>query len=207
MLKSVFPVGYASLLSVVMFTLIPSTTFAQNAKDDNPEPVEATEFQSAQALPLVDGVGNSNQPQSKGIKGVGGTYRSDTLGGEFLCQYMRITIGGRQNGQSFVFWGARAISLDRDSPLRDLRMQMSDGTVEKFQVGDVLTRLDDVKIDEDKFQDRKGVWQIPELDEHFGPTSVRWIKTGHSHVNVGQIMLDNNATRGIGGGRVAPVTP
>lgn len=207
MLKSVFRIGDASLLSVMLFAVTASTTFAQNENDDNPEPVEATQFESAQPQALVAGGGNPNQPPKLGMKNVGGTYRSDTLGGEFLCQYMRITIGGRQNGQSFVFWGARAISLDRDSPLRDLRMQMNDGTFQKFQPGDVLTRLDDVKIDEDKFQDRNGAWQMPELDEHFGPTSVRWIKTGHSHVNVGEILLDNNATRGIGSGRVAPVTP
>jgi hypothetical protein len=215
MLNFVSLIGRASVLSFVLFSAAASTTFAQNAIDeDTPEPVDATEFdasqfESDQPQALVDDGEDSNQPRTGALKSPapGGTFRSDTLGGDFLCQFMRITIGGRQNGQSFQFWGARAVSLDHDSPLRDLRMRMNNGTVQKFQPGDVLTRLDNVKVDEDKFQNRKGVWQMPELDEHFGPTTVRWIKSGHSHVNIGQIMLDNDATRGIGGGHVVPVTP
>lgn len=198
-----------SLAAAVLIALTASTTFAQNAGEDLPEPVDATVYEPAQAQGLV--VGNPNQPQAGALKIPGGTYRSDSLGGDFQAEWMRITIGGNQNGQSFLFWGARAVSLDPDSPLRDLRMRFNNGTFQQFQVGDVLTRLDDIHIDEGKFRDRRGVWQLPELDEHFGPTTVRWIKTRNSHVNVGQIMIDNNATRGgsggSGGGRVAPVTP
>jgi hypothetical protein len=165
-------------------------------------------FEPAKAKPLVSN--NPNQPKTGAMVMPAGTYRFDSLGGDFQAEWMSLTIGGNQNGQSFLFWGARAVSLDPDSPLRDLRMRMNNGTAQQFQVGDVVTRLDDIRIDEGKAKDRRGAWQLPQLDEHFGPTTVRWIKTRNSHVNVGQIMLDNNATRGIGGnggGRVAPVTP
>jgi len=195
-----------SWVVAVAVAMIATPTFAQNAPDENPEPVDATVFDAAQA-PQALRTGDPNQPKTAAMRMPIGTYRSDSLGGEFLGQFMRMTIGGNQNGQSFVFWGARAISLDQDSPLHDLSIRTGNGRVIPFQPGDVLTRLDGVPIENGKFQDRRGVWQLPELDEHFGPTTVRWIKTGHSFVNVSQIMLNNNATRGIGGGNVAPVTP
>ena len=193
-----------SLVAAVLLALTASTAIAQSANDNEPEPVDATVFEPPQGLVVG---GNPSQQRTGAMKMPGGTYRSDSLGGDFLAQRMQITIGGNQRGQSYVFWGARAISLDPDSPLRDLRIRFNNGTVEQFAVGDVLTRLDDIRIDEAKFQDRNGIWQLPELDEHFGPTTVRWIKTRQSHVNVGEIMIDNNATRGTGSSGVAPVTP
>jgi len=198
---------HVSCAAALALSLIAASTYGQNAPDEDPEPVDATVFESPKAPQALRTDGDPNQPKTAEMRMPVGTYRSDSLGGEFQGQFMRLTIGGNQNGQSFVFWGARAISLDPDSPLRDLSMRSSNGRATPFQVGDVLTRLDDVPIANGKFQDRRGVWQLPELEEHFGPTTVRWIKTGHSFVNVGQILLDNNAVRGNGGSSPAPVAP
>ncbi len=187
--------------SALVITLTTANVIAQDFSEDEVNPVDATVFGP-------EGENDDpNEPKRLGMVKPGGTYRSDSLGGEFVAEWMRITIGSNQNGQSFLFWGARAVALDKDSPLRDLRMRMNNGRFEQFQVGDVVTRMDDIKIEDGMFKNRKGVWQIPELDEHFGPTTFRWIKSGHAHVNVSQITLDNDAVRGTGGSTLQPVAP
>jgi len=196
----------ATALIAAFLAVSVSTASAQDFSADEVDPVDATVYIPAQAAALNSGT-VPNQPKTGALKKPRGTFRSDALGGEFAAEWMRMTIGGNQNGQSFLFWGARAVALDQDSPLRDLRMRMNNGRTEQFQVGDVVSRIDDVRIENGMFKDRRGVFQLPELDEHFGPTTFRWIKTGHSHVNISQIMLDNNVIINGNGGGVKPVTP
>jgi len=102
------------------------------------------------------------------------TYRSDVLKGNFLGKPMFVMLDGKQ----VSFRGARTVALDEDSPLRKLGLQ----------VGDVLTRLDGVTVDTEKFV-RNETWQMPELERHYGPTEVKWIKQGKHAVQVGQIDL------------------
>ncbi|MFT5527572.1 MAG: hypothetical protein ACI9HK_005554 [Pirellulaceae bacterium] len=192
--------------SALLISLTATTAVAQDLSDAEFDPVDATVF-DAHAVGLEEKP-VPGQPRKAALVKPVGTYRSDSLGGEFIAQWMQITIGGNQNGQSFLFWGARAVSLDKKSPLRDLQVRFNNGRPERFQVGDVVTRLDDIKISGGMTKNRKGVWQIAQLDEHYGPTTFRWIKTGHSHVNVSKItLLNNKPSRPNGGNRPVPVAP
>lgn len=85
-------------------------------------------------------------------------------------------------GIGFVL--ARGPCSDEDSPLRKLGLD----------VGDVVTRLDGVAVDTEKFEQDK-IWQLPELENHYGPTEVKWIKQGKHLVQVGQIDLGPQAPR------------
>lgn len=117
------------------------------------------------------------------------TYRSDTLEADFLTEWMRIT----QNGTSYTFWGARITSMDPSSPLKALGVRN----------GDVITRLDGLKISRNMKKVR-GIWQLPELERHFGRTEVRYIISGTSRVRIGDIVIDGSSGSGGGGTPVAP---
>lgn len=186
-MKFLLPFRLGSFLAVVLLGLTASIASAQEEGDD--EPVDAAVYEAA----------DPDQPQKAALvtPGPGATYRSDSLRGAFVGQPMFITILGKKH----FFWGARAISLDPDSPLRTLSMRVRRGRPQKFTVGDVVSRLDGVTLDVGKFQDGNGVWQMPELEGHFGATDVRWIKQRHQSVNVGEILIDNVGTG------VSPVTP
>lgn len=171
------------------------------------EAVDATTFNAPKAAAAV--AGDPNAPRTAGalIMPAGGGYRSDSLGGEFHGQQMYVNL----NGTRALFWGARALSLDPDSPLHDLRIRLRNGAVVQFGVGDVLSRLDGVYLNNNKSL-QGNVWQMPELDRHFGDTEVRWIKQGTHNVFIGQIFLDNSRPFNGGGGNnsgggPAPVTP
>jgi hypothetical protein len=86
--------------------------------------------------------------------------------------------------------------LDQDSPLRKL------GMVE----GDVLSRLDGMYLNNGKFL-QNGIWQMPELEAHYGLTDVKWIKQGTHRVNIGQIVIDSGRQGNPGGRGPAPETP
>lgn len=185
--KNALPLRLSLSLAIVLFGLIGSIASAQQPPEPDGDPVDATKYESHE----VDENGNANsstQPKKAGLVVQAG-YRSDTLGGEFLAQWMFITL----NGQSHPFWGARAISLDRKSPLRKLGLQ----------AGDVVTRLDNVHI-WNGMHKRKNVWQIPELEEHYGATDVRYIKHGTRRVLEGQIDLDNPDPGNNSGAPLAP---
>ncbi len=116
----------------------------------------------------------------------GGGMCAESLVASFLIQRMSIT----RMGQYVLCWGARITSIDRDSPLKNLGVRS----------GDVITRLDGIRIDNGMFRNSRGEIVAPELDRHFGGTEVRFIVSGTSKVLIGQILIaDANS-----GGVVAP---
>lgn len=150
---------HARIAAATLVSLLAWTTFSF-AAEVNAEamPEDATVY--ADALP--------------GLSVPSSGYRSKCLRGNFLGGPMYIVLDGKK----VSFWGARIFSLADDSPLRKLGMRP----------GDVLTRLDGVTLDTEKFE-KERVWQLPELERHYGPTEVRWIKVGSHRVNVDQLDL------------------
>lgn len=124
------------------------------------------------------------------------SYYSDKLGANFIAEWMYI----RQNGRRVTFWGARIVGIDDDSPLHDLGVSF----------GDVITRLDGVRINTGMYRtrDRQGnvYWALPELDEHYGRTEFRYIRTGTNEVLIDTIRLGGGGGGGGGGGN-QPIAP
>ncbi|QDT67513.1 hypothetical protein MalM25_04120 [Planctomycetes bacterium MalM25] len=88
-------------------------------------------------------------------------HRSNRLKAEFTLQWMQIP--------NFSFWGARITSMDQDSPLRQIGLQL----------GDVVTRLDGTRVSTGKWWDQsRGVWALPQMERHFGRTQIRNIRSG-----------------------------
>jgi hypothetical protein len=95
---------------------------------------------------------------------VGGSY-SPTLGAEFRVETFFLPAFGQ-------FTGVRLVSVpDWNSPLRTLGLQP----------GDVITRLDGVRVD-----------NLAQLENHYNWTQVRYIKTGTQIVRIGNIFINNN---------------
>lgn len=168
-------------LSLTMFSA--SVAFSQQPPRAEGEPVDATHYSAEFDVrqESVQGLGSDGQPRTfatqRRIAIVPPSYRSPTLAGNFLAQWMYLNL----NGQIVTFWGARAVSLDPQSPLRALGMRS----------GDVITRMDGIPI-WNEMSRANGAWQIPELERHFGGTEVRFILQGTNRVRVGQIVLDTN---------------
>ena len=145
------------------------------------EPIDATHFENEYKV-VAESV-ETTDPQGRPVKMSAQRripiaprgYRSNNLGGTFLAQWMFMPLGGRTE----LFWGARIVSLDVQSPLRSLGLRS----------GDVVTRLDGTPIWYGMHQ-RNGIWQIPELEEHFGATDIRYINQGVNRVRAGQVVLD-----------------
>lgn len=175
---------HASKLFALFLSL--SVSVACAAPEDDAEPEDATVYSPPKAAALTTGNPNGGAQSAPLVRQPG--YRCDKLGGEFLGRKMQITVGGNQNGQSYVFWGARIVQLDPNSPLRQL------GIVE----GDVISRLDGNYLDRGKFL-QNGVWQMPELDQHYGLTDIRWIKQGQTRVHVQKVQLDRGGNANNGG--------
>lgn len=141
-------------------------------KADKEEPEDATVYSGPRVAEVAVG-DDPDAPKAVGIF-VLPSYRSDVLRGEFVGKVMFVMLEEKK----VSFWGARVVALDEDSPLRKLGLD----------VGDVVTRLDGVAVDTEKFEQDK-IWQMPELEKHYGPTEVKWIKQGKRLVQVGQIDL------------------
>lgn len=109
-------------------------------------------------------------------------YYSPTLRGHFLAQWMFIT----HRGQRILFWGARIVHIEHDSPLRQLGLNP----------GDVITRLDGIPIWRGMYREPGKPWQIVELENHFGRTEVRYILRGSNRVRIGDMMLDGSIPEG-----------
>lgn len=120
-----------------------------------------------------------------------GAQHSHSLGAKFIAQWMVIY----PSGQPIYFWGARIVGLDPASPLQDLGLR----------VGDVITRLDGLKISTGMHQHGPhGGYHMPELDRHFGLTEVRYIFSGTQYVNVGTVLLNTGGGNPGPGGPVQP---
>jgi len=95
---------------------------------------------------------------------VGGSY-SPTLGAEFRVENFFLPAFGQ-------FTSVRLVSVPEwNSPLRNLGLQP----------GDVITRLDGVRVD-----------NLAELENHYSWTQVRYIKTGTQIVKIGNIFINQN---------------
>lgn len=95
---------------------------------------------------------------------VGGSY-SQALGAEFRVETFNLPAFGQ-------FIGVRLVSAPNwNSPLRNLGLQ----------AGDVITRLDGVRVT-----------NLTELENHYSWTEVRYIKTGSQTVRISSIFINNN---------------
>lgn len=180
---------YSRIAAALAVALLAMTTTFVSADDEAEEPEDATVYNPPKAAALRTDPNSGAQAQPLVMQP---GFRSKKLKGEFLGKPMYVQI----NGQSYPFWGARAVVLDQDSPLRKL------GMVE----GDVLSRLDGMYLNNGKFL-QNGIWQMPELEAHYGLTDVKWIKQGTHRVNIGQIVIDSGRQGNPGGRGPAPETP
>lgn len=78
----------------------------------------------------------------------------------------------------FSFWGGRITDIDANSPLHQANLR----------VGDVVTRLDGVSIAKGKYWSGQ-YWELPQIERHFGPTELRFIRTGHQNAENVQVNL------------------
>ena len=105
----------------------------------------------------------------------GNAYSSQRLQAQLMLEWM--TIPG------YTFWGARIVHMQPTSPLQALNLQL----------GDVITRLDGLRISTSKFWvpagPGGGYWALPECERHYGPTEVRFIRSGTQQVQNGQVDL------------------
>ncbi len=180
---------YSRIAAAAAVALLAMTTTFVSADDEAEEPEDATVYAPPKAAALRTG-GNSGAQAAPLVVQPG--FRSKKLKGEFIGKPMYVEI----NGQSYPFWGARAVVLDQDSPLRKL------GMVE----GDVLSRLDGMYLNNGKHM-QNGIWHMPELDAHYGLTDVKWIKQGTHRVNIGQIVIDSGRQGNPGGRAPVPEAP
>lgn len=72
-----------------------------------------------------------------------------------------------------TFAGARIVQMQPGSPLTQIGLRP----------GDVITRLDNTKIDTGKWPNQDGCyWMLPQFERHFGMTTVRYIRSGTTDV-------------------------
>lgn len=157
------------LASCVSMLMTSSAVFAQGIPVPNEPAVEVTTPAPA-----------PGQPQ--GFVFLGPGYKSVMLRAEFNVQNMKITHRGRPT----IFWGARIATLEQGSPLHALGLQSQD----------VITRLDGISIATGMTRTPPdNVWQPVQMEKHFGPTKVRFIKTGTQLVQEKVVDLGPHRTR------------
>lgn len=80
-----------------------------------------------------------------------------------------------------VFYGARIVGMEWDSPLRHLHLQL----------GDVVTRLDGIPVSMNMYRvgGPEGYWALPQIEKHYGHTEVRYIRSGTTRVVNGWVDL------------------
>lgn len=104
-----------------------------------------------------------------------GSYYSPNLRAKFQLKVMDIP--GHQ------FWGARIVSIQSNSPLRQIGLR----------VGDVITRLDGIRVSDGRHQhfgpNGDTYWAIPQMEQHYSITQVRFIKTGETQVRNANVDL------------------
>ncbi len=163
---------FAVYLVAFLFCLAGSMPLMHAAEPDPPAegPVDASNYAPPAAAP------RSTTPHAPQALIMQDGYRSETLRGDFLAQWMVLKTPSR----SYLFWGARALSLDQDSPLRNLGLKP----------GDVVTRIDGIGIANNMIMNN-GVWQIPQMEQHYGISQIRFIKQGSRWVQNGDVRLDN----------------
>ena len=153
------------------------------AQDSGPAPdapaIAASQFSEAPLSYETTASGSGRRPR---LTLTSEAYYSPNLKAHFKAQWVYIT----QRGRQVEFWGARIISLDHHSPLRDLRVNP----------GDVVTRLDGIPIWTNMYKEQGRPWQLVQLEQHYGRTEVRYILRGTDQVRVGDMMLDGTIDEG-----------
>ena len=113
-------------------------------------------------------------------------YYSPKLKAQLKAQFMEANF---PNVGTISFWGARIVGMDLNSPLKSLP---------NVQLGDVITRIDGISIGTDLSKpDGQAYFNIPQVEQHFGWSEFRWMKTGTTKVLVNTINLD---AKPMGGG-------
>jgi hypothetical protein len=116
------------------------------------------------ALTLSGSAAWASNPPQKLKMVIGGSY-SPALGAEFRVENFFLPAFGQ-------FTGVRLVSAPEwNSPLRMLGLQ----------AGDVITRLDGIRVD-----------NLAQLENHYSWTEVRYIKTGTQTVRIGKIFINQN---------------
>jgi hypothetical protein len=150
----------------------------------------ATLFSTNQANAQPPAFQISSGGQAKAL--ATGSYYSPRLKARFLLQHMSVP--------GYSFWGARVVDMDFNSPLRNINLH----------IGDVVTRLDGVRVSNRRYQQTDPVtgglyWAIPQMERHYSYTHVRFIRTGTTLVQQLTVNLGPwNMGGGIGGGGIAP---
>jgi hypothetical protein len=164
---------------VVMAVACGPRSGAQGPEEGPPPDAEAASVDVFEPVPRqVQVQAGPGQAPGQWVIADDNAYYSHTLRGHFRAQWMFIN----QRGRRVTFWGARILSLDIDSPLRDLGLSP----------GDVITRLDGISIARNMLRENGGPWQLVQMERHFGRTEVRYIHPGTNRVYVGDIMLDGH---------------
>lgn len=160
------------LLFALLFSF-PIAFFTQDPPIDNlPKATSVDEW--TEPATEVPGLMGARFPDRPVVQRVG--FYSKSLKGLFQAQWMYIEINGRRH----EFWGARILRLESASPIRSLGLTP----------GDVITRLDGTPISTGLQIDQSGSQRIPELDQHYGKTEIRFIVRGTQQVRIGDVMLD-----------------
>lgn len=81
----------------------------------------------------------------------------------------------------FSFWGGRIVGMAPDSPLHQANLHP----------GDVITRLDGVKISKGKFWTGQ-YWSLPQIERHYGRSEVRHIRSGQQNANNAYVDLGSS---------------
>jgi hypothetical protein len=176
------------LTAFFLSSMTGGTTWAQEQAPPPDEPaVGVNEFSEPQATYAAPAPG---QYQTRSILPRDGYY-SPNLRAQFKAQWMYIV----QQGRKIEFWGARILSMDHNSPLRELRVNP----------GDVITRLDGIPIWHNMYRESGRPWQLVQLEQHYGRTEARYILRGSHQVRVGDMMLDGTFDEGAE--NVVPISP
>lgn len=146
--------------------LAPSAAKAQSIPRPDTDPVDVTVNEPA-------GLRGPNAPQALIVQDPG--YTSIMLDAEFNAQFMKLTTA---RGTS-LFWGARLMRMSPSSPLQKLGLQTND----------VITRLDTIPIATGMTRTPPNkMWDIHQMEKHFGPTKIRFIK--HKSKLVQEVAID-----------------
>lgn len=176
--RACFRLGLLSpiVLGLLATMLVSNDAAAQEPPKPNDAPVDISDFEGDDAAKSND----PNKPQALGfrISGPVGGYHSTMLGASLNLQYMQIT----QSGRKVNFWGGRIVSLEKNSPLNKIGLQL----------GDVVTRLDSIPIANKASQRKRNQpYRLPEADSHYGPTKVRYIFRSTQNVQEKTVDLGN----------------
>lgn len=168
----VLPVALLAVVVSAVFDAGPArqARAEQGTEQQQPGPHQLAQ-QGSPPQPMQQTTQGMTQRMVPGVRQVANAYRSRKLKANLDLQWMSVP--------GYTFWGARIVGMDPDSPLRQANLQL----------GDVITRLDGVRISDSKYWNGS-YWWLPEAERHFGRTEVRLVRSGttraeNAYVNLG----------------------